>query len=183
MSMEMNDGGGTRGGSTAMRWLVAALVVANLGLLAWLWLGPSMRAGGSDREPRGDRGARAFDFIVERTGMTPEQRGRYAELRDDHQRRIRDIQGELRRHREALFDRLHIAGAADSTMAADSIAVAEARAIGDAHAAIERVTFAHFAKVRTLLDPEQQKRFDAIIQEALRMMAPPPPGGGPPGGR
>ena len=60
-------------------------------------------------------------------------------------------------------------------MAADAIMINQK--------AIEMATFYHFEEVRSICTPDQQKMFDEVIKEALRMMSPPPPGpphGGPP---
>ncbi len=148
-----------------MRWLVAGLVVVNLGLLAYLWFGPNVRTSSGPKAPNG---ARAFDFIAAETGMSAEQRDRYAELRDEHQRAIRPLRAELRRRKEILFRGLQ------SDVVGDSVGGVNARAVGEIEAAIDSVTFAHFRRVRALLAPEQLRRFDAIIMEALRMMKPPP---------
>jgi hypothetical protein len=47
--------------------------------------------------------------------------------------------------------------------------------IGKNQALLETVTFQHFTEVRKICTPEQQKKFDEIIREALRMMGPSPP--------
>lgn len=159
-----------------MRWLVGGLVVVNIGLLSYLWFGPNAR---QSSEPPVPNGARAFDFIVTETGMSAEQRDRYAALRDEHQRAIRPLRAELRRRKESLFRGLQV------DTISDSLGGIHARAVGEIEAAIDSVTFAHFRKVRALLASEQRHRFDSIIMEALRMMKPPPPEdrrekGGPP---
>ena len=43
----------------------------------------------------------------------------------------------------------------------------------------ELATFYHFQKTRSICTPDQQKKIDEVIDDALRMMAPKPPG--PPG--
>jgi hypothetical protein len=78
-----------------------------------------------------------------------------------------EIQDSLHTLREKFFDEL----SSSSTSKADSLA----GEIGKKQTELERLTYGHFRQVRALCDAGQQKKFDTVIQEALRMMAPPPP--------
>lgn len=44
--------------------------------------------------------------------------------------------------------------------------------IGEDQKQIELITFAHFQKVRELCNDDQKKKFDEVIQEALKSMGP-----------
>ncbi|MGZ3904989.1 MAG: hypothetical protein ACXVC6_14910, partial [Bacteroidia bacterium] len=45
---------------------------------------------------------------------------------------------------------------------------------------MELLTYDHFKKIRAICKPDQQKKFDEVINKALEMMGPPRPGGPPP---
>ncbi|HXP49123.1 MAG TPA: hypothetical protein VN922_04170, partial [Bacteroidia bacterium] len=90
-------------------------------------------------------------------------------LREEHHHAVEAIQQHSRQLREQFFGMLQnnpVDSAAIKRMT-DSIAATQEQ--------IEMVTFYHFRKVRDILRPEQQKRFDEVIQEATKMMAPQPP--------
>lgn len=147
--------------------LIVALLLLNFGTLAFLWThGPGQHGP--------ERGPDVFHFIVHELMMTDAQQKQYAEMRDEHHAKIEELHRQSRDLHDKLFFLLQ-SPAPDSSMVdkvTDSIAANQKQE--------ELITFHHFAQVRAMCTPEQQKKFDEIISEALRMMAPPP---APPPGR
>ncbi len=145
-----------------LMFMVALLVILNLGIVAFLW---------SSRPPHpgGRRGEAPAQYLIEKVGLTPDQQVAYRELIQEHQQNIRSINDSIRYHKIQLFKYLHTS---DST-----IAKAESFRISQFQQQLEMTTFNHFLKVRTLCSPVQAVKFDKVIDEVLRMMAPdgPPP--------
>ncbi|CAN5303172.1 hypothetical protein BH09BAC2_BH09BAC2_04780 [soil metagenome] len=46
---------------------------------------------------------------------------------------------------------------------------------------LDKLAFQHFKKIRSLCNPQQQEKFDEVIEQTMRsVMPPPPPGNAPP---
>lgn len=134
----------------------------NLGLMAYLWLG---RCNNDDkRPPFPPRGP--FEFIVKQTQMDAEQRSGYEKLRDEHQAAIRPLRREMQEERAQMYEHLNTIHDSTKNSLLNNIALLQRQ--------IDSVTVAHFVDVRKLLRPNQQKTFDDILPEAIRMMSPPP---------
>lgn len=145
------------------------LLLINVSTLAYLWIDGHQR-------PR-QQGPDVFNFLCHELKLTPDQVQQYESLRQQHHAAVQRIQEHGHQLRERFFGMLELtpidSGAVKSL--ADSIAAMQEQ--------IEKVTFYHFSQLRTILTPDQKKRFDEVIQEALSMMAPKPPGPPPSGPR
>lgn len=151
--------------SKQSKWLiglVVLLVVANLALVATIWLKKDKEA-----RPRGD----AKDYLVEQLSLSKDQITSFDNLRSDHFRRMKDYQEGMRHLKDSFFQQLNQPNAKPDSLA---------RQMGEQQMKIDVETFDHFSKLRSLLNEEQKKKFDNIIQDVLRTMAPrgglPPPG-------
>ncbi len=167
---------------------VVALLVINIGLLAFLWLHrPHMPPNPPERE-RGDIMDKERDrmpddkdrkvltqggpkeFLSHELNFSDKQIQDYDKLIEQHQKDIKAIRESMQKDRDSFWDGLSGSGSPESA----------ASKIGDDQKQLELITFNHFKKVRELCTDEQKKKFDKVINEALRMMA--GPGGPPPGG-
>jgi protein CpxP len=153
----------------AITFLIIALFTLNLVTLGYLWLGRNHHG---DHGPGHEGGPGAF--LIRELQLNEEQKEVFEKLKHEHHHLVMQIQDSMHLLREPYFNELNNA----DLHKADSLE----RLIGQKQASIEHITFDHFRKVRAICNPEQQKKFDQIIQEALRMMAPPPggPHDGPP---
>jgi protein CpxP len=145
-----------------LTFVVIGLLLLNLGTLAFLWTGRDHPHG----PPPPHEGGPAL-FLIHELGLNAEQQSRFEKLRDEHHQRMVQIQDSLHTLHETFFEGL----SATTPLQTDSIA----GLMGKKQSEIEKLTFDHFRKVRALCTPDQQKKFDSVIEEALRMMAPPPP--------
>ena len=147
-----------------LKILLIILLIVNIGTLSYLWLGkPGMNERGGPHRPD------VFSFLCKELQFTEQQQKQYADLRNEHHQLMESIQRKATQFRERFFDLIH-------TSPIDSVQVRQlADSIASTQQKIELATFYHFQKVRAICTPEQQKRFDEVIQDALRMMAPPPP--------
>jgi len=146
-----------------LSFAVIALFLLNLGTLAFLFLGRPHHPG---PPPEGG----PAQFLIHELALSTDQQKQFEKLKEEHHSRVMQIQDSLHTLHEAYFDEL----SSTTTMKADSIE----NLMSQKQKEIEHITFDHFKKVRGICTPEQQKKFDSVIQEALRIMGPhqgPPP--------
>lgn len=106
----------------------------------------------------------AAEFLMHELRFSPAQRDAYLGLIKQHREKIRETEAKRAEQRYELY-----AGIAKN----DTNALAGLRELeGES----ELITFQHFQAVRKLGTPQQQQRFDQIIQEVMRKMTPPGPG-------
>ena len=162
-------------------YLVAGLIItANIVTLALLWI----HRGGHEHPPvGGQQRGNMFEYLSKELNLTKQQQDAYDSLRNEHQKATRDLQDSVRDAKDAFFSMLGKENVSNEALTQQSNKAAALSA------QLDMITFRHFEKVRALCNPDQQKKFDGIIQEALRGMGqgprqgpPPPPHGGPPPG-
>ena len=157
-------------------YLIAGLLItANIVTLTLLWINRS----GNDHHPPGPpHNNNLFEYLSKELNLTKEQQDAYRSLRDEHQQGTRALQDSIRNAKDALFVLLK-----QDNISEEAITSQSNKAAGF-QAQLDNFTFHHFQKVRAICNAEQKKKFDDIIQEALRTQGPmqgPPPGGGPGG--
>ena len=158
------------------KWLtvfILLLVTANIVTLSLLWI----NKGGKEKEERRlppPPGGQVFEFINHELKLDSSQREAYRKLRDEHQAKQQLIQDSVRKLKDAFFALLQQPAIADSAVEAG------AKRITAMEEQLELITFRHFQQVRVICTPDQQKKFDTIIQDVLRRMAPPKNRQGPP---
>ena len=158
-------------------WAIAflLLIALNLAMLGAFWL---VRDKGPGRgiDPKSG----VVDFLVKELGFDSTQKQKLISLREEHQQKMMGIRKNNREAKDAFFDLLQKPDTPDSVIqkaAKESARYDEEKDI---------VTFHHFQQIRNLCTETQQRKFDAVIQQVLRMIAPPQTGkpeGPPPHGR
>jgi protein CpxP len=146
-----------------LKIVIIVLLLINSGTLAFMWTRkPPMPL----HHPPGG----AYEFLTHELNLDENQRKQYAALRDEHHEAVEKLMDSGRALHDKYFELLR-------NPSGDSLLVQQtAETIAANQKQIELLTFYHFQKVKTLCTPEQQKRFDEVISETLRMMAPAPPG-------
>lgn len=155
--------------NTQTKWLVglvAALVIVNLGLVAFLWLK-------KDEKPLPPQGRDARNFLVRELSMNEQQVKLFDSSRRQHFEKMRQYNEEMRFLKDRLFGLLKEEDLAKKN---EMVGFLKEK-ICQIQAAIDLETFDHFSKLRSVLNDVQKKQFDTIIQEVLHTIA---PGGGPP---
>ncbi len=145
-------------------WVVIFLAALNVALLVFIWFGHNRLA----QKPL-QGGMRVLE---ERLQLNEEQKQQLNQLRDEHFKNMKV----LRVASQAARKELHSLWA--EANASDKVTELSQR-IGTTHAAIEKANYDHFAQIRAICSPEQQKIFDELIQDVLRQGERP----GPPKGR
>lgn len=153
------------------KWIGIALiflVLLNLGTLTAVWLMFNSRQG-----PPEKAGSGVVDFIVKELGFDSAQKKQLILLREEHQQKIKRLRRKNRDAKNVFFGLLKDSSISEETLNKAATASAEFDAETD------KITFLHFKAIRKICTPDQQKKFDLVIREVLRMIAPPPPSGHP----
>jgi len=145
--------------------LVLLLVVANAATIAFFWFGRHKN------QPPAKGSAR--DFLVNQLKLDAKQTAQYDELIKEHRSNAEQLRIKTKDAKEAFFHLLR------EPVITDSAKSAAAKAVSVNTEALDLLTLEHFQKVRALCTPDQQRRFDDIIYEVVRMMGQPRPPGGP----
>jgi hypothetical protein len=144
-----------------LTWVVLVLVIANLVILTIFLSG---RGNGHPGPPE-----QASDFIVRELKFTEDQQKSYMELVSEHRTMAAGARENIRKAKNNFFELLQ------SAEVNDSLKQAALKTIGKQTEDLDLITFDHFKKVRDLCTPDQQKKFDSIINQVLRMMSGPRP--------
>jgi hypothetical protein len=139
---------------TLLTILVIVLVILNVGIISIMWM----------HHPKSEHYQKPpFILLEEGLDMTPDQKESYKELRLAH----RKLMENTRIQASGIRIQLHHFDVVKS----DSMISILTDSLGKLHAAMELGTYEHFAKVRNICTPEQQKKFDLIIPDILKRFA------------
>ncbi len=145
--------------SRFLKIVIIILLLINIGTLGYMWMQkPQDRPG----PPRKD----ISGFLTRELNFTEDQKKQFETLRNEHHDAIENIQEKDREMHDKYFDLLQ--SAAEDSLLVTSLA----DSMSENRKQIELITFHHFRKVRNICDDKQKKKFDEIINDALRMMAP-----------
>ena len=152
-------------------YLVAGIIItANIVTLAMLWI----HRGGHEEKNDNPRGPKLFEYLSSELSLSKQQQEAYRDLRNEHREGSRQLQDSIRHAKDELFDLLKQNNLQEEAIMQQSN---KAASLG---AKLDTLTFHHFQKLRALCNPDQQKKFDGVIRDALQMMGPqrhgPPPG-------
>ncbi|WP_119079428.1 Spy/CpxP family protein refolding chaperone [Chitinophaga alhagiae] len=147
--------------------LVLVLLLTNILLLVffvWKKPEPPHPGGGTARSGRGE----TTQILEKEVGFDAQQMEQYRKLKEQHWDRMKPYFGELRTARNNFYKLLNEASVPDSVInsAADSIAAKQKQ--------MDLQTFRHFQQVKAIGTPEQQAKFDTLVQQVIKRM-----GGGP----
>ena len=134
---------------------VILLLVTNIALVIFMVKGKSHR---DTRTTKSD----AYEMMVKELGMTDQQQKDYKQLKEDHFKSIRPLFDSLRAAKSAFFSLIKDSTIADSTINSYEQQISEKQSV------IDKLTFAHFKRVRNLFTPEQQPKFDEFIKKMMQ---------------
>lgn len=135
---------------------VVLLLIANVALVAFMFFGKEKK-----HDPR-EGGKSPFDRLVKEIGMTDTQKKEYDSLRQIHFSNIRPLFDTMRTTRQALFNLMKEQTNNDSLVNVYTIRISDKQVEAD------KLTLAHFRRVRALFTPEQQQKFDAFVQKMMQ---------------
>lgn len=136
---------------------VVLLLLVNIGLVTFMVMGKNngnaWHAGGKN-DPA--------EMMAKELGMTEQQKKDYKLLKDGHFKNIKPFYDSLRAAKTAFYSLLKDSIVNDSTLNAYS------QRISERQSAIDKLTFAHFKRIRNLFTAEQQPKFDEFIEKMMQ---------------
>ncbi|MFN8291923.1 MAG: periplasmic heavy metal sensor [Chitinophagaceae bacterium] len=150
-----------------LTWLVILLLLANAATITMFWLNRKQRPPAPKGSPK--------EFLVNELKLDAKQQEQLEALMKAHRQAAEEIRGKVKAAKDSLF------ALVSRPEAPDSVKQTTAAAAGHYLEQLDVLTLNNFQQIRALCNPVQQKKFDEIIQEVLRMMSQPRPGG--PGGQ
>jgi hypothetical protein len=135
---------------------VVLLLLVNIALLIFIWKGKEKQ------EPKRQPGNGPFEAMVKELNMDEQQKNEYKKLRDAHFATVRPLFDSIRQIRSSFFRMVK-----DSTANEDSLTLYSKR-IAEKQAIVDKLTFEHFKKVRTLFSGDQQAKFDEFMQKMMQ---------------
>jgi Spy/CpxP family protein refolding chaperone len=105
-----------------------------------------------------------FEMMAKELKMTEEQRKEYKLFREEHQKIIRPLFDSIRVAKTAYFDYVKENNAASEDSAFNIYKLK----VSDRMTEIDKLTFAHFKKVRALFTPEQLPQFDEFLKKMMQ---------------
>jgi protein CpxP len=136
---------------------VVLLLLTNITLVAFMVLGKNKQ---ENKRPPGRNDP--FEVMVKELNMTDQQQKDYKQQKEEHFKNIRPLFDSVRAAKSAFFALLK------ETDVNDSVVNLYSQRVTEKQAAIDKLTFAHFRRVRNLFTPEQQPKFDVFVQKMMQ---------------
>jgi Spy/CpxP family protein refolding chaperone len=146
-----------------LKTTIVVLLLVNIATLVFMW---TSRHSEGSMQPAPGGPSRVAEYLTHELNLTVDQQKKFEELRDVNHEKIQELNQKSGKMHKEYFDMLGSPQLDSGKMMqlADSMSACTKK--------IELLTFEHFREVRALCNAEQQKKFDVIIQDALRMMSP-----------
>jgi periplasmic protein CpxP/Spy len=145
-----------------LKAVIVVLIVLNIGTLAFIWF-TRPGSGSSNRRPFPQ------GFLVKELELSKSQQRDYFRLRRNHRQSLEQLQDRDKVLHTRFFNQLFSETPVSKSVANLADSIAENRR------SMEILTYDHFNQVREMLTPVQQRKFQKIFDEVLRMVLPPPP--------
>lgn len=142
-----------------LKIVIIVLLCINIATLSFLWIGRPKDFSGHMPPQR-----TAFIYLQKTLHLNEQQINQYQSLREEHRKKVDHLLSMNHQFRNEMFSLL-------KTDPVDSIKVKElSDSIASTQQQIELATFYHFSHFRRILQPDQQQKFDKVVQNALKMM-------------
>jgi len=141
--------------------IIIILLLTNVAILAYfLWLKQP------DKPPPFDKNRdRLAESLKNEVGFNDKQVAEYKKIKDAQWDKMKGRFDDLRKVKDSFFHLLSVENTNDSVLnnAADSIAYRQK--------ALDLEAYAHFKELRKLCTPEQQPKYDSLVQRMFHRMA------------
>lgn len=147
--------------------IIVLLLLVNAGTLALLWFGTP------GRPPMGRSRGGAEEFLQHQLSLDTRQMQTLETLMETHRNAVMPYRKKINALRDSLFALIPLQNVADASILSYSAKIAACQE------QIDILAVRHFQQIRTLCTPAQQKKFDEIFMEVVKLMGPrpgPPPG-------
>lgn len=152
-------------------FLIGILLVTNLVLLVFFVWGKSDRDDHVKR-PQHDRSQMMRTFLKDSVGFSEQQLARYDSVRAKNKEDMKPLFDQMRQSKLAFYNLLKQPGTPDSVTQAAANLMAEKQMV------VDMAFYRQFETIRALCTPEQQVKYDSIVQMIVRRMVAPPRRGG-----
>ncbi len=143
--------------------LVICLVILNIGLLAYLFLGSR-----KTHPPKRVMKSSPKEIIIEKLNFNAKQIANYEELIKDHRAKISATEKQNKELKNSLYQ--FLLKSSENKSIVDSIV----NLLGENQKLIENIHFNHFADIKKLCEPDQMESFGELATELSGIFAPPP---------
>lgn len=103
-----------------------------------------------------------FEMMVKELSMTEQQQKDYKQQKEEHLKNIKPLFDSLRTAKSAFY------ALVKEDNVSDSLVNVYGQRIANNQLTIDKITFAHFKKIRTLFTAEQQPKFDTFVQKMMQ---------------
>ena len=148
-------------------FLVGILLVTNLVLLGFFVFNKGGREDGGKR-PSHDRSAMMRTYLKDSVGFNDQQLAQFDQVREKNKQDMKPLFEEMRQSKLAFYNLLKQSGNPDS------VTRAAANRMAEKQIAIDMAFFKYFESIRTLCTPEQEVKYDSLVQQIVRRMVAPP---------
>ena len=144
-----------------LTWAVVLLIIANIVVITLFSI---------DHRQGPPKPEKPAQFLSHELGLDEKQMSQLHELANQHHMESEKLREHVKEARDLFFGLMKqpIVNPATKDSAANAIAANLKQ--------LELLTFDHFQKVRMICTPDQQVKFDKIINEVMKMVTGPPPG-------
>ena len=147
-----------------LAFAVIALLIINGVLVYLLWKGkkqPPRNKGGENRN--------MSEWLAKELNEDEKQKAEHTRLREAHFASMRPLSDSVNAYKKGLFTLIK------ETSVNDSLVQSYTDKISKTEAEMAKSTFLHFKSIMAILNPEQQKKYEEIVQKMVNRR------GGPPG--
>jgi hypothetical protein len=135
---------------------VLLLLIINTSLVVFLVVGRKEKNGGTTRNRQDN-----FELMAKELNLQEAQKAQHKLLREEHFNNVKPYYDSIRVAKMALYARVP-----DSTVTNEDFVNYDAKVI-NWQSKINKLTFEHFRKVRSMLQPDQQPQFDSFVQKMV----------------
>ncbi|MCB0514700.1 MAG: hypothetical protein R2798_04255 [Chitinophagales bacterium] len=140
--------------------LIIGLLIANILLVSFLWLGRNHHFRDIENRPR--------NAVIEKLGFDDAQIAQYDQLIATHRQQIHQNDSLMLLQKEQLYAYLN---KTPNTAAVDSLTTE----MGILQKNTEKIHFQHFMDIKNICTPEQLPKFELFTQEINRIFSSKPP--------
>jgi periplasmic protein CpxP/Spy len=137
-----------------LKTAVLLLLVANIALVAFILLGKSGKVGRGGRPDM-------TEMLAKELGLSDEQKSTHRQINEEHRKVTKPLMDSIRTAKKNLYE------AGKLAIINDSIINAHTNKIAALQISFDKSMLGHFQKVRALLKPEQQIKFDTLVLKMI----------------
>ena len=140
--------------------LIGILLLSNLALVAFF----VFNRPGKKEVKRERPGGYMKEALKNEVGFNDQQLARFEDMAAKHKEQMRPLFEDISKTKESFYKLLTQPGTPDSTLNIS------AREIGERQRLLDLKIFTHFQNIRELCTPEQQTKFDTLVQRVVHKM-------------